>query len=252
MTATPAGYVAAVLADSPLGFWPIDEGASNPVDAASSHDATWNGSHTGVYGPACQTAAELTPGTYADFTDTSALYVPSSGSWSIEAWARYTESGITIRTPVSWIRGTGTSSPWADTASISVNNVSGNTGIAEINVADAAGAARIYARSTSAVNDGMWHHIVGTATSGGSMRIYIDGVLEATNTAGRYASTASPQTRRVYLGSNRVVGQAFRGAISCIAIYDHALTATQVLDHFNAMPQGPCVASGWSVGFIKF
>lgn len=81
MTATPAGYVAAVLADSPLGFWPIDEGASDPVDAASGHDATWNGSHTGVYGPACQTAAELTPGTYADFTDTSALYVPSSGSW---------------------------------------------------------------------------------------------------------------------------------------------------------------------------
>ena len=30
------------------------------------------------------------------------------------------------------------------------------------------------------------------------------------------------------------------------------LTATQVLDHFNAMPQGPCVASGWSVGFLKF
>jgi len=255
-TPTPTAYTSVVLADSPLGFWPLDETPSDPVDAASTHDAVWAGYAAPIYGPAgCQNAADLAAGTYATLSaDTSALYVPSSGSWSIEAWIRYTYTGTTIRTPVAWVRGTGTS-PDADTTFISVNNGTGNAGIVEINVANAAGSARIYARSTSILNDGNWHHIVGTASSGGSMHIYVDGVLEATNAAGRYASTAAPQTRRVYLGSNSPHGgggQLYKEDLSCVAIYNSALTSTQVLDHFNAMPQGPCIAGGWSVGFLKF
>lgn len=251
-TPTPTAYTSVVLADSPLGFWPLDETPSDPIDAASTHDAAWNDTPVGVYGPAgCQTAASAGLGAWADFSDVSALYVPTNAAWSIEIWIRYDETGTTIRTPINWTRGTGPY-PAGDTTSISFNNGTGNSGIAEINVADAAGTSRMYARSTSHLNDDRWHHIVGTAAAGGTMRIYVDGVQEATNSAGRFASTASPQTRRVVLGSNVSGNQRFGGSISCAAIYNHELSGARVLAHFNAMPQGPCIAGGWSVGFLKF
>ena len=79
--------------------------------------------------------------------------------------------------------------------------------------------------STSNVNDGRWHHVVGVYT-GTALRIYVDGVLEASD-----ASTGpiGITTHNVYLGENaESVGRYWNGAIHDVRIYSVALSASQV------------------------
>tara|TARA_R100000951_G_scaffold115892_1_gene125530 strand:+ start:5169 stop:6320 length:1152 start_codon:yes stop_codon:yes gene_type:complete len=83
--------------------------------------------------------------------------------------------------------------------------------------------------STTNVNDGQFHHGVATY-DGSSVKIYVDGVLESTNTR---SGAITPSTLRA--GSNSAGNsEFFNGSIPLVKLYNKALTATEIKQNFNA------------------
>jgi hypothetical protein len=76
-----------------------------------------------------------------------------------------------------------------------------------------------------------WHHFVGT-NDGVSSRLYIDGVLAVGPTAAVYVP--SNDGLPLMLGANSGGSQECAGTVDEFAVYGYALTAAQVLNHYNA------------------
>ncbi len=88
--------------------------------------------------------------------------------------------------------------------------------------------------STSNINDGSWHHIVATrVNASGAMKLYVDGVLQATGT-GSTALRDAPGGIRV--GSTLFGGSFLTGAIDDLKIFDHPLTSAEVSALFATSP----------------
>lgn len=79
--------------------------------------------------------------------------------------------------------------------------------------------------STTSINDGQWHHVVGVYT-GSQLRIYTDGKLDASvNVTG----TISTNNLAVDIGQNsQGASREWHGAIYDVRAYDRALTAADV------------------------
>ena len=85
---------------------------------------------------------------------------------------------------------------------------------------------------TTHVVAGTRYHVVVTATNGGQMHLYVNGVEEGTP-----VNIATLQTggTKMLIGSNSGAGMNFfKGTIDDTAIYANALTAAQVRAHYNA------------------
>ena len=96
--------------------------------------------------------------------------------------------------------------------------------------------------STAALNDGKWHQLVGTGTTG-SMNFYVDGVSQGT------AAPGFPQTIRGYwrIGGDNLNGwpsrptsNFFSGQISDVSTYPVILASSQIGDQYRA--------AGYSLG----
>ncbi len=85
------------------------------------------------------------------------------------------------------------------------------------------------ATGTTNVCDGNWHHVVGTWTSGGSISVYVDGVLQATSSSppGTIGSSAFASI------GNQTDEPPFAGDLAGAAVYTSALTSAQVLLHYQ-------------------
>lgn len=87
--------------------------------------------------------------------------------------------------------------------------------------------------TTSAYNDGYWHHVVATLSSTSGMKLYVDNILQASNAA--YTS-AEPQTNAYWeIGGNNLGGWPssptsayFSGKIDDVSIYSTELSAATV------------------------
>ena len=117
------------------------------------------------------------------------------------------------------------------------------------------GSAAIVTTST-AYNDGRWHHVVVTLSSGG-MNLYVDGALQATS-----ANTAAQSfTGYWHLGCGDSNGAwpghptstFLAGDLDEVAIYSTALSATAVASHFRAglgmlsIPAARSQSAPWAV-----
>ena len=89
---------------------------------------------------------------------------------------------------------------------------------------------------TFAVNDGAWHHIVGTF-SPNNMAIYVDGVQQSTSTTPASGENTSGYWR---IGGQKLTGWTngsdgyFKGQMANIAVYPTALTSGQVSSLYNS------------------
>jgi len=90
-------------------------------------------------------------------------------------------------------------------------------------------------QSTTLINTGAWFYIVATRIqSSGAIAIYINSALETTGTASTSALTAPTY---MYMGSsNGGVGTygGLPGVIGLAQVYNRALSATEILQNFNA------------------
>ncbi|MCD6400218.1 DUF2341 domain-containing protein, partial [candidate division WOR-3 bacterium] len=77
--------------------------------------------------------------------------------------------------------------------------------------------------STSVSNPTNWHHFVMTF-DGADQKLYIDGAEKATQNIG---GTIGTNTNKVF------IGEFFSGVIDEVAIYNRALSAEEILDHYK-------------------
>jgi hypothetical protein len=98
------------------------------------------------------------------------------------------------------------------------------------------GSAKTTVASTNAINNGAWHHVVGTYTSGANgMKLYVDGVLQG-------QTTATVQSFAGYwrAGAEHLTGWTgnptddyFEGSLDELAVYTDVLTPAEITSHFT-------------------
>lgn len=82
------------------------------------------------------------------------------------------------------------------------------------------------------VNDGKWHLVTGVRTKGGTLSLYIDGVLSGTATDTTVGDTTN--SAPVGIGDRGSVGAYyFAGSIDDVRIYNRALSADEVVALYN-------------------
>lgn len=230
-------YKAAVLADSPVGYWRFNEDYGTATYADSSGNSyaltAVNGSMVPMIGaivgsPDRAMFSALANGQRASLPAGLQTGWPSGQSFSIEAWV--------------WPSVGSTWSPLFDigtTASSSNNRISFNFGT---NVAANPVTPTFIVHASDGSADSItcpkyivgssWMHMVGT-TDGSTMKLYVNGSLCASGAVGITVST----------GVNRNQGGVFTtpyadsppsAGIDELALYNTALSAARVLAHFQA------------------
>jgi PKD repeat protein len=243
-TAPTDDYGNAVFLDDPLLYWRLGEASGSLANdsGANDNDGTYygdvaQGSSAGVRGTTDRSA------TFSDNTNvasTSSFNNPTV--YSVEAWFQTTDPD-----PRGKIIGFG-------------NQQSGLSSSYDRHVYMTSSGRVVFGTYTGALNtitspssyaDGLWHHVVATQSSAG-MRLYLDGTLVGSD----------PQTgAQDYSGYWRVGGDTswdasgpwFSGMIDEAAVYNKALSASTVADHFaigtliapaNAIPTASFTATG--------
>jgi len=97
------------------------------------------------------------------------------------------------------------------------------------------GAAQVVT-SQSGLNNGSWHHALGTFTTASGIRLYVDGVLVGSNVNSRAQSMTGywrvgRSKTAVWPGS--IVTQYFTGLIDDVRVYNRVLTPYQVMSIYN-------------------
>jgi hypothetical protein len=91
-------------------------------------------------------------------------------------------------------------------------------------------------QTTTNIPQGEWTHVVATWEPLQAMRIYFNGVQVASRTDVSTKTAIFNGTAPLWIGHqfNTAVGSTFEGRIDEAAVYDRALSATEVLEHFQA------------------
>ncbi|MDO8566997.1 MAG: LamG domain-containing protein [bacterium] len=84
--------------------------------------------------------------------------------------------------------------------------------------------------STTSVNDNKWHHVAFTK-SGSTLSLYIDGVLEDSDTD--TTNTTTTNNSLLYVGMRGATSFPLTGNVDDIRIYSRALSAAEVLNLYN-------------------
>ena len=242
-TGSPSAYAQSVRDDGAEHLWRLGEGSGSSVlDYSGFDDATLAGGYTrGASGALLNESDKATSFNGSDGVAVNSAPVDGPNVFSVEAWFRTTTtSGGKIvgfgNNP------TGTSSNYDRHIYMSPN---GRVSFGVWNN----GAYTV--TTPGALNDGQWHHVVGTMGPGG-VTLWADGRRVGTNTA---TSVAQP-----YAGYWRIGGDSswdgnpyFAGDIDEVAVYPSTLTRTEVQDHYLAsgrtldVPTRPADAYGRAV-----
>lgn len=220
-------YYDAVMDDAPARYYRLGE----PPGASNALDASGNGAH-GVYlgvpslgqsgALVTETDAAVDFGSDAGHVDCPDIPAPGSGAFSWECWLHTTaDAGMAMEADQLAWTGFG--------AGHQLDIEFAGVATAVLLVPGGGGAITV---SSTAVNDGNWHHIVWTRDSAGTTyRLYVDGVLEAT-TVSSVITVAGPLSFGIArAGSHQ---SDLTGNVDEVAVYTHELSADQVKAHYDA------------------
>lgn len=223
VTITPTGagstsltdYDHEVLADGPTSYWPLNETAgTRAIDYAGTDDITLAASvkreGEGAEGAAAGYSSTFSGATAAGVARDRA---DAPLSVSTELWFASTASGrlLDFADPPQN----------ADTAYDLGLDLRADGRLSFAMTSNTAIA------TEKAYNDGEWHHVVTTLGPEGST-IQVDGVVRA-------SSSTSTSTRPIIGGTWRL-SNGFTGRIDNVAVYDRVLSASEITDHFTAVP----------------
>ncbi len=243
-----SAYDDAILESGPVDYWPLNEPSGTAsFDWAGGNDLVVAGATRGTTGP------NLTsPSTATTFSGTSSSAARTSNSvtgpttFTVEAWFK------TSSTRGGKIVGFG-SSATGNSSSYDRQVYLDNSGRVTFGVYP--GSSRTVTSGTG-FNDNKWHYVVASLSPAGQV-LYIDGVKvgERTDTTSAQEYTGYWRIGGDNLGSwpNTGTSAYLNGAISNVAIYDRALTRTEVDSHYvssgraTTIPPAPADAYGASV-----
>jgi hypothetical protein len=215
-------YQATVMADGPFAYWRLNLNANDSVGT--------NGGGLNPGATANQPNGPLLGGTSlcTVFSATGSVTLPAlptTAAMTLEAWIKYT---TTAQMPL-----------WSN------RPVGGATG--EYIGFQGAGLFWYNGGSTpasalaGAYNDGAWHHVA-WITNGSVVTIMVDGVVSSINgVAFTHPATAANST---YIGWDKPNNaEYYQGSLAEVALYNKALTTTQVAAHYAAR-NNPSVSGG--------
>lgn len=223
-----SGYVAQLekslqLTVQPSGlaaYYPLDEGTGSGVNDETAN----NNRGDAVNGPTWTTGKV---GQSLTFNGSNQAVSVSSGSSmnietvTVEGWFKTSQAPAADISLIEKWGGTGVY-PYAIRLT--------STGKAAFVASD--GTNTPVAASTTSINNGAWNHVIGTRTKNGDMKIYINGVLEATVTD--TTTVATTNTTAVTLANRSDGVQYFNGSLDELKIFNRALTATEIKAEYNA------------------
>lgn len=236
---TPGGYAAQVIADNPMGYWRLDEGAGpTALDSWSTNNGTYAGTETfGLSGALLRESD-----TSVDFAGDGAslVRVPYSsdlnggrdpnGSWTVECWVRpdldaATEGGL-FAVPVASVDLTANRSGYffleqADGWQLRLGNSSGY-------LPGWNGAAGSFGGAAQA---NTWYHLVGQFDGAAGMGYaYVNGVqVKSAAVTGLANNTAA-----TFNIGDRGDGAPFAGRVDEVAVYTGVLSASRIKAHYYA------------------
>ncbi|GCD20441.1 hypothetical protein CTKZ_20030 [Cellulomonas algicola] len=239
-------YAQTVMTDGASHYWRLGEpSGTTALDAAGTDDAT--------------TGTALTRGTTGAIAGDSTTATTFAGTTNSRVVAPQREQDMNELSVEAWIRTTSNQGGWV-VGFGSSTSLTGTSGTRDRQLyVDSAGRVQFGAspgqnrtvRSPQAVNNGQWHHVVGTM-DGHGMALYVDGALVASR-------TDNPSGRN-FTGFWRIGGDSlsgwpnaptsnnFNGAIDEVAVYPFALAPGTVAAHHTLgvtgeAPEQPPVAA---------
>ncbi|MEW2359031.1 LamG-like jellyroll fold domain-containing protein [Spirillospora sp. NPDC029432] len=231
--ATPGGgstsgpYGGLVTGDGADSYWRLGEGSGTAYDNAGTNDLTvGSGVTRGQAG-----AIANDPDKAITFNGTSAGTAgsgtaPMPGDFSLEAWVK-TTSGSGGKIVGYGNQATGASTKY-DRQLYMTNDGRVVFGVYPGSVKTI--------QSGAGLNNGQWHHIVGTLDGTGGMKLYVDGQQVAADASVKSAETSYTGYWRV--GGDNLTGWPSRpssdhlnGTLDEVAVYPRALAAARITEH---------------------
>ena len=248
---TPSPYSAALWSATPIAYWRLDETNGPTVfDLVSGHNGTASGSLTfGVPGALTNDLDAAFHFEAGGSNKVDVSYVPelNAAAFSFELWARVTGGSNTYRSPLTSRDDSPTRGYICYAASNNRWEFWTGTG--------ASGSWHVL--SGPAVAFGQWTHLAGTF-DGTNKVLYVNGLPAVSATATFAPNQGRPL--RIGGGATESAGNYFfTGDVDEVVIYDHALTAAQVQQHYQAAPLlpkvgvepvGAKVRLTWSTGIL--
>ena len=203
-------YAAMIVADKPSNYWQLDEEAGlTAVDIVGGKNGTISGGVT--LNQVGAVNRSMTFDGVDDKIDTEAITLPLL--FTVEAWMK-TSSQSAYKTIIS-----------TREASVTGALLFGLNPLGSVFIStDAANAA-----GTKQYADGQWHHIV-YIVNNSTVTIYVDNVLDSVLILSRLAPTSS----LLSIGRDRIAGAFWPGNLDEIAIYNRALSASEIQSHYLA------------------
>ncbi|MFK4835410.1 DNRLRE domain-containing protein [Microbacterium sp. ZW T2_14] len=257
--APAADYAASVRSDAPAIYWQgnttgswLQDGSAATTNTSRQAGLLENGAANSADTPvAGDPSGSLVFDGGDDYVWHQGL-APAPTTYSVETWIR------TTSTRGGKIVGFGSGRPRTDSGATVLSGsydrhlYMTNTGRV---VFGAYTGSTVTLTSLSALNDGSWHHVVGTQGAAG-MALYVDGVRVAQNSnavAQSYYGVWHVGGDNLSGWPNRPTSNFFAGTIDETAVYSSALSAGDVADHYEAagreldLNQAPADAYGTRV-----
>lgn len=216
LAADPYGTV--VTGDNPIAWYRLADATDQTTN---DHDGTAAGGV--VFGPASPVVDHPA---MATFDGTGSITVPNDaalnfgtlGDFTVEAWARHEGAKATIVNKGDsahgyWLR-------FEDNGTLKFLLDYGSPSDA--------------AQSTTAYNDGLWHHVVGVADRNAGVRLYVDGQLAGEDTTLNGTPGNVSSTFGLLLGQMNGNTNIYGGLMDEVAVYNHTITAAQIAAHYAA------------------
>ncbi len=216
-----------LIADTSLkGWWKFEEASGNAADQTSSaYTLTASGAIT-------YSATGKVDGGKAFTLDGSSAYLTAA--------AKVTPTGA--KSVGFWFKTTATGSQLIFTNN---TNSTANSGLAIGTSTSTAGKIRVVAsngvsnyalESNADITDGKWHYFIHTwdgTTTAGAAKLYVDGILDNSATAGSTTDNTPTDNLRIGSNSGATPGSYFNGTLDEAFVYNRILSGEEVRDFYN-------------------
>lgn len=222
-----------ILVDSPLGYWPLDDGAATTTvkDASgNARDCSWADGTRGAGSFYGSSDGDFDGSDHVRSAAVVAAFNLTASDVTFEFWAKYSPGSATLQTPLVVRDDAGNNA--GTLGGILLDN--GTAGLVQ-----GYDGANVPVQYAAGINDGVWHHIayVMPVAASATHILYID----ATPHSATYTrQTSSSVSKRMCIGGNwnppfgggslqRVTAQ-----VAHAAFYGAQLSQARVIEHYRA------------------
>ncbi len=233
-------YAQSVLDNSPVAFWPLDNHSpvgQNQNEIVHGSDLAASGGVVAMSsGPNGTGAVGLNGSTgYLSTPDAPALDQPTN-ALTLEAWVLPTAGDFTTQKPIVVKGYTSHVDPYYQYGLFLVDNSTNPNEVAFD--FSAGGQLHNFAVDNAGWAYGTWNHVVATY-DGPSVAIWVNGVLKGSQLdSGTLDHFPTPLVLGAYANLDKSPTYLFGGAISDVAVYDHALASAYIGLHAGSF-NGP-------------